>query len=278
MRFTRERSQFSGPYRTRSHATRLSRPEGEIETSNHPLCKGRRYPHKRKNPNTGSLRTPQGKDRLHSRAKTSGIHHEEARTVVAFYPCIIYSPGFYRYIHGYPLIDENNPYLISRYDGTVIDAQPWGPGGEARDIWDGFASARIGQNSPESSGNSDWFWRILSKPLEFTRGHYVHHLAKDFEPNVMVCPYDFPFGESGMRVYIPNLVLGREEGENKRKMRRYGSFLLRLGKAEDAEAGVLFLKTLVSVSTRRISDGEEKKSERAKNQRGQKISKINGLA
>ncbi|ERN09431.1 uncharacterized protein LOC18437584 [Amborella trichopoda] len=216
--------------------------------------------------------------------KPSEIHHEEAGTgvfikgeaevgsVVAFYPGIIYSPDFYRYIPGYPRIDANNPYLISRYDGTVIDAQPWGPGGEAREFWDGFASARIGQNAPESSGNSDRFWRILSKPLEFggqkfgevlekrnplARGHYVNHPAKDFEPNVMVCPYDFPFGENGMRVYIPNLVFGGEEGENKRNMRRYGSFWLRMGKAEDAEAGVLLFKTLVLVSTRRISDGEE---------------------
>ena len=29
---------------------------------------------------------------------------------------------------GYPKIDEDNPYLISRYDGIIIDSKPWGYG------------------------------------------------------------------------------------------------------------------------------------------------------
>ncbi|KAG5412166.1 hypothetical protein IGI04_008485 [Brassica rapa subsp. trilocularis] len=49
----------------------------------------------------------------------------DAGTVLAFYPGVIYSPAFYRYIPGYPKVDSHNSYLITRYDGTVINAQPW---------------------------------------------------------------------------------------------------------------------------------------------------------
>lgn len=29
---------------------------------------------------------------------------------------------------GYPKIDEDNAYLITRYDGIIIDSKPWGHG------------------------------------------------------------------------------------------------------------------------------------------------------
>src|SRR3954462_179620 len=48
--------------------------------------------------------------------------------VIAFYPGVVYSPAYYHHIPGY--LDEQNPYLITRHDGTVIDAQPWGRGGD----------------------------------------------------------------------------------------------------------------------------------------------------
>ena len=33
-----------------------------------------------------------------------------------------------RYMPGYPKIDQESDYLIARYDGTVLDAKPWGRG------------------------------------------------------------------------------------------------------------------------------------------------------
>lgn len=33
--------------------------------------------------------------------------------------------AFFRRIPGYPRVDQNNSYLITRLDGAVLDAKPW---------------------------------------------------------------------------------------------------------------------------------------------------------
>ncbi|KAM0018950.1 putative SET domain-containing protein [Helianthus debilis subsp. tardiflorus] len=74
--------------------------------------------------------------------KSSQIRHEQASwglfidgeaygdLVIALYAGIIYSPAYYHYIFGYPRVNTQNPYLITHYDGTVINGQPWGTAGE----------------------------------------------------------------------------------------------------------------------------------------------------
>ncbi|XP_061362691.1 uncharacterized protein LOC133306392 isoform X3 [Gastrolobium bilobum] len=67
--------------------------------------------------------------------------------VLAFYPGVVYSPAYYHYIPGY--LDEKNPYLITRYDGTVIDAQPWGCGSDEQELWNG---RKMVENKPDMEG------------------------------------------------------------------------------------------------------------------------------
>ncbi|CAL5419711.1 unnamed protein product [Camellia sinensis] len=160
-------------------------------------------------------------------------------TVIAFYPGIIYSPAYYCYIPGYPRVDTHNPYLITRYDGTVINAQPWGVGGEIREVWDLSSVVKSRPNVKDDANNkgSDQIWKMLNKPLQATRvvssgdvlerrnplafAHFANHPAKEMVPNVMVCPYDFPLTEKDMRTYIPNIKFGSGE---EAKMKRFGSF------------------------------------------------------
>ncbi|CAL5350690.1 unnamed protein product [Camellia sinensis] len=160
-------------------------------------------------------------------------------TVIAFYPGIIYSPAYYCYIPGYPRVDTHNPYLITRYDGTVINAQPWGVGGEIREVWDLSSVIKSRPNVKDDANNkgSDQIWKMLNKPLQATRvvssgdvlerrnplafAHFANHPAKEMVPNVMVCPYDFPLTEKDMRTYIPNIKFGSGE---EAKMKRFGSF------------------------------------------------------
>lgn len=189
-------------------------------------------------------------------------------TVVALYPGVIYTPAYYRYIPGYPRVDAQNPYLITRYDGTVINAQPWGSGGESREVWDGLTVPEIKPNVQSIEKGSDQFWKMLSKPLEGTRvgcvgdvlerrnplalAHFANHPAKGMAPNVMICPYDFPLTEKDMRTYIPNLSFGNAEEVN---MRRFGSFWFR-SSAKNRGSGVPVLKTLVLVANRVLCDEE----------------------
>ncbi|GAB2275291.1 hypothetical protein Dimus_010051 [Dionaea muscipula] len=203
--------------------------------------------------------------------------------VIAVYPGLIYSPAYYRYIPGYPRIDAQNPYLITRYDGIVINAQPWGKGSDTRELWDGRSRSRSGPpppdlgNTPETSGTTttttttDRLWKALSKPLEskpkpeegeilerrnpLAFAHFANHPAKGTLPNVMVCPYDFPLAEKDLRPYIPNLVFGDEGGTAVVKMKRFGSFWFKSG-GSAPEIISPVLRTLVLVATRAICNEE----------------------
>jgi hypothetical protein len=189
-------------------------------------------------------------------------------TVIAIYPGVIYSPAYYRYIPGYPRVDAQNPYLITRYDGTVINALPWGSGGESREVWDGLTVPEIRSNVQSVGKGQDRVWRMLSKPLEGTRvgsigdvlerrnplalAHFANHPAKGMDPNVMICPYDFPLTEKDMRTYIPNVSFGNHEEVN---MRRFGSFWFK-SSAKNSVSDVPVLKTLVLVATRALCNEE----------------------
>lgn len=212
--------------------------------------------------------------------KPSGIPHEEAGqglfldgeaevgSVIAFYPGVVYSPAYYRYIPGYPRVDAQNPYLITRYDGNVINAQPWGVGGEDREVWTGSVTRDV-DNRPMMQGkgeDSDRIWKFLSKPLPGKLGgnlvdvlerrnplalaHYTNHPSEGMEPNVMICPYDFPLTESDLRAYIPNIRFG---GPEEVKMKRFGNFWFKLG---SGGSNTPILKTIVLVATRALSNEE----------------------
>ncbi|KAL4586681.1 hypothetical protein LXL04_011323 [Taraxacum kok-saghyz] len=219
--------------------------------------------------------------------KPSQIPHEKAGqglfmdgeadvgSVIAFYPGVIYSPAYYRYIPRYPRINTQNPYLITRYDGTIINAQPWGTCGETREPW-GPSRSRVHQSNPDpgsppSETGSDRVWKMLSKPLKgsgfdtevlerrnpLSLGHFANHPAKGMEPNVMVCPYDFPLSEKGMRVYVPNIVFGGREGEGVKK-KRFGSFWFKSGgvSGNNGEVEGPVMKSLALVATRAVCNEE----------------------
>ncbi|KAL8035049.1 hypothetical protein ABFX02_12G072200 [Erythranthe guttata] len=218
--------------------------------------------------------------------KPSQIQHKEAGlglyldgeadvgSVIAIYPGVIFSPAYYRYIPGYPRVDLQNPYLITRYDGTVINAQPWGNGGETREIWDGWTNADSTPTQPISNSEggqngSDRVWKLLSKPLNRARvggkgvvlerrnplafAHFANHPAKGADPNVMVCPYDFPLSEKDMRTYIPNISFG-SGGDV--AMKKFGSFWFKPWKSSSKVVDVPIVKSLVLVATREICNEE----------------------
>ncbi|XP_022727228.1 uncharacterized protein LOC111283091 isoform X2 [Durio zibethinus] len=212
--------------------------------------------------------------------KPSQIPHNEAGqglylngeanigAVIAMYPGVIYSSAYYRYIPGYPRVDAQNTYLITRYDGTVINAQPWGYGAEGRELWDGSIMRDMKPNTEITEKGSDWFWKMLGKPLQNSRmgssgeilerrnplalAHFVNHPAKEMVPNVMVCPYDFPLTEKDMRAYIPNISFGSAEQVN---VRRFGSFWFRWG-SRNSGSDIPVLKTIVLVATTALCDEE----------------------
>ncbi|KAH6824933.1 C5orf35 [Perilla frutescens var. hirtella] len=148
-------------------------------------------------------------------------------TVIAIYPGVTYSPAYYQYIPRYPRVDLHNPYLITRYDGTVINAQPWGTGGEAREMWDGSSVPRPGLNAEGGVNGSDRMWKLLSKPLDGSNvGGYI-------------CSPNIPFG-----------------GGQDVNMKKFGSFWFKSWKSSSTVADALIIKSLVLVATRGVSSEE----------------------
>jgi hypothetical protein len=54
--------------------------------------------------------------------------------IVAWYPGLVYALENVRHIPGFPKVAKSNSYLIARYDGSVVDAKPWGVGGGLVDV------------------------------------------------------------------------------------------------------------------------------------------------
>ncbi|GAV72250.1 hypothetical protein CFOL_v3_15738 [Cephalotus follicularis] len=196
------------------------------------------------------------------------VGEAEVGSVIALYPGVIHSPAYYRYIPGYPRVNAYNPYLITRYDSIVINAQPWGSGGETREVWDGLQVPEIRSRVEVTEKGTYQLWKVLSKPLESTRGsggevlerrnplalaHFANHPAKGMVPNVMVCPYDFPLNEKDLRTYIPNVLFGNADEVN---MRRFGSFWFKSGGTRKGGSDIPVLKTLVLVATRALCNEE----------------------
>ncbi|EDO39115.1 predicted protein [Nematostella vectensis] len=128
--------------------------------------------------------------------KPSTIQHPEAGegvfldgsavpgTVVMFHPGLVYLPPYIRKMPNYPWIDKDNTYLMSRYDGCIVD-----PKGLDTDI-------------QRSDGT------MVAHPL--AAGHKVNHAPPGTKPNILPFSYDFAktFPEELLRL-VPNKYVTR---------------------------------------------------------------------
>ncbi|KAL2645335.1 hypothetical protein R1flu_012922 [Riccia fluitans] len=219
--------------------------------------------------------------------KRSDINHVEAGeglflrgraepgVVVAFYPGVIYAPSQYRYLPGYPRVDRGNPYLISRFDGLILDGKSWGRGGDQREWWEGgnsheFDPPELSSDASEAGDRREQMWESVTgakkldvpvegsllerrNPLAF--GHFANHPPKGRKPNVMICPYSVPIGDDSVRPYVPNVILRLKEEQ----MERRGLLWIKEGRSEDDENGSQIrheIRTLVLVATRVLENEE----------------------
>ncbi|CAN6675236.1 unnamed protein product [Malus baccata var. baccata] len=154
--------------------------------------------------------------------KPSQIPHKEAGqglflndecdvgAVVAVYPGVVYSPAC---------------------DGTVINAQPWGYGGETRDFWDGLTVPETRPSKQRDDKPLDQ--RKLGKSGDVIERRNPLALAHFATIRQRICL---------QMVYIPNVIFGDAE-EVKRK--RFGSFWFKLGGSKNSGSDVPVLKSLV---------------------------------
>lgn len=94
-------------------------------------------------------------------------------TVVCFYPGVVFLPYYLNQMPSFPNISKDNPYLMSRTDGSVIDAKDL----ETKNL----------NNSP------------------FGVGHLVRHPPNGLQPNVL--PFSYRIGAnfpSSLLAHVPN--------------------------------------------------------------------------
>jgi len=79
----------------------------------------------------------------------------------------------------YPNVVLNNDFILSRYDGTLVDAAPWGCG------------ARDGRAWPaRATGIVDGALRLLEGRHPLALGHFANHPPPGAAPNVAIAPFD----------------------------------------------------------------------------------------
>jgi len=219
-----------------------------------------------------------------------------AGTVVATYPGLTYVGTAMKYMNGYPRVSKDNDYLIVRTDGSVIDAKPWGIGGEDQAcFWPGpplkYSAERL-----DELKNASFLQKLMNPMLSeetrlsllnecesleranvFAYAHLANHPPKGTLPNVIVASVDVP-ADTDIRPYIPNVnVMPDDEEETKESVwsivtdgertlakRAQDVAAALFGEDEDAPKVVKSnatesnrIRSLVLVATRDISDGEE---------------------
>jgi hypothetical protein len=95
---------------------------------------------------------------------------------------------------------------------------------------------------------------IVERRNPLALGHFVNHPAKGKAPNVMLCPFDFVFGDPYMRPYIPNVHFDHDDDK---EMTRQGLVWTYDQKKEDkSRDDSRVIRTLVLLSTAEICDEE----------------------
>lgn len=69
------------------------------------------------------------------------------------------SCGFCRKIPGYPRVDRGNDYLMARFDGAVLDAQPWGRG-DSQPIQETQAGKPSQESGAGRTAASEWLSQL----------------------------------------------------------------------------------------------------------------------
>jgi hypothetical protein len=77
-----------------------------------------------------------------------------AGALLALFPGLCYSRDDYRRMPGYPKVDRGNPYLAARYDGVVVDSQPWARGDGAVVVGVAGSAATVAASNDDSTSTS----------------------------------------------------------------------------------------------------------------------------
>ena len=137
--------------------------------------------------------------------------------VIGIYPGCAYPPSFHRDIPGYPLVARSNPFLLSRFDGIVLDAKPWGRGrgggscsGNGGDVssWPHYDQDTLTPYNAAEAGLARLEGR---NPLALA--HLANHPPAGTSPNVVVAAVDWENSTPSSSLPSMGEAKWEEEGE-----------------------------------------------------------------
>lgn len=163
--------------------------------------------------------------------KKSGIKHTSAGdgvwlmgradvgSVIAMVPGEFYESEQHRHIHGYPSLGKDADYMISRFDGTIIDPRRW---------------MKMCRNEQDEFDMTIFSGIQMSNPLSC--GHMINHPSRENKVNVVSAPLTIEASElSDLRRFIP-LVRGQvPDAKSVQESRLLGVAIVALRPLEDEE-------------------------------------------
>ena len=144
--------------------------------------------------------------------KPSGITHMAAGNgvwvdgtarvgqVVAMFPGASYHPRYQKKIPGYPNIGRSADFLMSRFDGYIVDSRGWK---QTKVEEDPLNTAEGGDGSGSIDGCRKHTFVGLEGRNPLACGHMINHPPKYSSPNVIAAAFDFEHITEGLRRYVP---------------------------------------------------------------------------
>lgn len=139
--------------------------------------------------------------------------------VIAMVPGEFYVPEQHKYIPGYPSLGRDADYMISRFDGTIIDPRRW---------------MKMYRNESDEFAPTIFSGVQMSNPLSY--GHMINHPSRGIKSNVVPASFTIKESELGdLRRFIP-LAHGQvPDAKSSEKSRLLGVAMIALRPLEDEE-------------------------------------------
>ncbi|KAI8110930.1 hypothetical protein M9434_004504 [Picochlorum sp. BPE23] len=124
--------------------------------------------------------------------------------VVALFPGLIYGPKQVRDIPGYPSFGSQSDFLMSRFDGYMIDSRAWMFHMDGN--MEGYNAMRkrtVRSQEDAASQNGTQNFSEESLTNTWAVGHMVNHPTRDGSPNIMPVPVNWTTCDHRLDACLP---------------------------------------------------------------------------
>lgn len=124
--------------------------------------------------------------------------------VVALFPGLVYEPKHVRDIPGYPSFGSQSDFLMSRFDGHIIDSRAWmfHVNGTMEE-YNAMRRRKIRSQEDNSLQNGAPIFNEQSLKNMWAVGHMVNHPTENSSPNIMPVPVNWTACDHQLDACLP---------------------------------------------------------------------------